>query len=56
MKRLVAPAVALFALVALFMLLDTPPVEAKGFKWETDLQAGLAKAKGEGKPVFLVFR
>lgn len=56
MRRLIAPALALFALVALLTFADQPAVEAKGFKWETDLQAGLAKAKEEGKPVFLVFR
>ncbi|MCF6227495.1 MAG: hypothetical protein L3J82_02365 [Planctomycetes bacterium] len=56
MKRLVAPAFALFALVALLTFADQPAVEAKGFKWETDLKVGLQKAKDEGKPVFLVFR
>jgi hypothetical protein len=56
MKRLIPPALALFALVGLFMLADQSTVEAKGFKWETDYKAALIKAKEQGMPVFLVFR
>lgn len=56
MRRFTAPAIALTALIVLLTFADNPPVEAKGFKWETNLKTGLAKAKEEGKPVFLVFR
>ena len=56
MNRLIAPALAVLALIALFALTDQATIEANGFAWETDYKAGLQRAKDEGKPVFLVFR
>lgn len=39
----------------LFSGTTTLPALAQGIHWIEDFQAGLAKAKAEGKPIFLGF-
>jgi hypothetical protein len=40
---------------SLFAVVASAPALAQGISWIEDFQAGLAKAKTEGKPVFLCF-
>ena len=57
MKRMAFSLALALAMTALWWA-ATPPqtIDAAGFEWVTDYQAGLTKARDEDKPVFLEFR